>query len=69
MDCIIQLSGKYIQGVNVIVCFGDYLKLMVNNWLVVGDKFVLGFVEEMLCKSLMDVGLLVEIVLFGGECL
>ncbi|MDP0573542.1 iron-containing alcohol dehydrogenase, partial [Klebsiella pneumoniae] len=38
------------------------------RWLVVGDKFVLGFAEEMLRKSLADAGLAAEIAPFGGEC-
>lgn len=68
MDRIIQSPGKYIQGANVIARLGDYLKPMANNWLVVGDKFVLGFAEETLRKSLTDADLSVEIVPFGGEC-
>lgn len=68
MDRIIQSPGKYIQGANVIARLGDYLKSMANNWLVVGDKFVLGFAEETLRKSLTDAGLSVEIAPFGGEC-
>lgn len=68
MDRIIQSPGKYIQGANVIARLGDYLKPMANNWLVVGDKFVLGFAEETLRKSLTDAGLSVEIAPFGGEC-
>lgn len=68
MDCIIQSPGKYIQGANVIARLGDYLKPMANNWLVVGDKFVLGFAEETLRKSLTDAGLSVEIAPFSGEC-
>lgn len=51
MDRIIQSPGKYIQGANVIARLGDYLKPMANNWLVVGDKFVLGFAEETLRKK------------------
>lgn len=68
MDRIIQSPGKYIQGANVIARLGDYLKPMANNWLVVGDKFVLGFAEETLRKSLTDAGLSVEIAPFSGEC-
>ncbi len=68
MDRIIQSPGKYIQGANVIARLGDYLKPMANNWLVVGDKFVLGFAEETLRKSLTGAGLSVEIAPFGGEC-
>ncbi|EAU6268222.1 glycerol dehydrogenase [Salmonella enterica] len=68
MDRIIQSPGKYIQGANVIARLGDYLKPMANNWLVVGDKFVLGFAEETLRNSLTDAGLSVEIAPFGGEC-
>ncbi|VDZ81655.1 glycerol dehydrogenase [Salmonella bongori] len=41
---------------------------MAKSWLVVGDKFVLGFAEETLRKSLTDAGLSVEIAPFGGEC-
>lgn len=67
-DRIIQSPCKYIQGANVIARLGDYLKPMANNWLVVGDKFVLGFAEETLRKSLTDAGLSVEIAPFGGEC-
>ena len=41
---------------------------LAERWLVVGDKFVLGFAEEMLRKSLADAGLAAEIAPFGGEC-
>lgn len=68
MDRIIQSPGKYIQGADVITRLGDYLKPMANSWLVVGDKFVLGFAEETLRKSLSEAGLAVEIAPFGGEC-
>ncbi|MFJ2977073.1 glycerol dehydrogenase [Kluyvera sp. NPDC087067] len=68
MDRIIQSPGKYIQGADVITRLGDYLKPMANSWLVVGDKFVLGFAEETLRKSLTEAGLSVEIAPFGGEC-
>ena len=46
MDRIIQSPGKYIQGADVLTRLGDYLKPLANRWLVVGDKFVLGFAEE-----------------------
>ncbi|STV30917.1 glycerol dehydrogenase [Klebsiella pneumoniae subsp. ozaenae] len=52
MDRIIQSPGKYIQGAGAIKRLGDYLKPLAERWLVVGDKFVLGFAEEMLRKSL-----------------
>ena len=68
MDRIIQSPGKYIQGADVITRLGDYLTPMANSWLVVGDKFVLGFAEEKLRKSLTGAGLSVEIAPFGGEC-
>ena len=68
MDRIIQSPGKYIQGADVITRLGDYLKPIANSWLVVGDKFVLGFAEETLRKSLSEAGLAVEIAPFGGEC-
>ena len=68
MDRIIQSPGKYIQGADVITRLGDYLTPMANSWLVVGDKFVLGFAEETLRKSLTGAGLSVEIAPFGGEC-
>lgn len=51
MDRIIQSPGKYIQGAGAIKRLGDYLKPLAERWLVVGDKFVLGFAEEMLRKS------------------
>ncbi len=57
MDRIIQSPGKYIQGADVITRLGDYLKPLANRWLVVGDKFVLGFAQETLRKSLADAGL------------
>ena len=47
MDRIIQSPGKYIQGAGAIKRLGDYLKPLAERWLVVGDKFVLGFAEEM----------------------
>ena len=68
MDHIIQSPGKYIQGADVITRLGDYLKPLSERWLIVGDKFVLGFAEEALRKSLTDAGLPVEIAPFGGEC-
>ncbi|STD24132.1 glycerol dehydrogenase [Enterobacter asburiae] len=43
MDRIIQSPGKYIQGADVLTRLGDYLNPLANRWLVVGDKFVLGF--------------------------
>lgn len=68
MDHIIQSPGKYIQGADVLTRLGDYLKPLSERWLIVGDKFVLGFAEEALRKSLTDAGLAVEIAPFGGEC-
>ena len=68
MARIIQSPGKYIQGAGAIKRLGDYLKPLAERWLVVGDKFVLGFAEEMLRKSLADAGLAAEIAPFGGEC-
>lgn len=46
MDRIIQSPGKYIQGADVLTRLGDYLKPLANRWLVVGDKFVLGFAKK-----------------------
>ncbi len=68
MDRIIQSPGKYIQGADVITRLGDYLKPLADRWLIVGDKFVLGFAQETLQKSLADAGLACEIAPFGGEC-
>lgn len=51
MDRVIQSPGKYIQGADVLTRLGDYLKPLANRWLVVGDKFVLGFAEETLRQS------------------
>ncbi len=51
MDRIIQSPGKYIQGADVLTRLGDYLKPLAQRWLVVGDKFVLGFAEETLRQS------------------
>ena len=68
MDRIIQSPGKYIQGADVITRLGVYLKPLAERWLIVGDKFVLGFAEEKLRKSLADAGLAGEIAPFGGEC-
>lgn len=56
MDRIIQSPGKYIRGAGAIKRLGDYLKPLAERWLVVGDKFVLGFAEEMLRKSTADAG-------------
>lgn len=50
MDCIIQSPSKYIQGAGVITRLGEYLKPLAERWLVVGDKFVLGFAESALKK-------------------
>lgn len=68
MDHIIQSPGKYIQGADVLSRLGDYLKPMAERWLVVGDKFVLGFAQESLQHSLSAAGLAFEIAPFGGEC-
>ncbi|ELY3737564.1 glycerol dehydrogenase [Cronobacter sakazakii] len=68
MDRIIQSPGKYIQGAGVISRIGDYLKPLAERWLVVGDKFVLGFAEETLSQSFKQAELSVEIAPFGGEC-
>lgn len=51
MDRIIQSPGKYIQGADVITRLGDYLKPLAERWLVVGDKFVLGFTQSALEKA------------------
>lgn len=50
MDRIIQSPGKYVQGADA-TRLGDYLKPLAHRWLVVGDKFVLGFAEETLRQS------------------
>ncbi|CCJ96591.1 Glycerol dehydrogenase [Cronobacter malonaticus 507] len=68
MDRIIQSPGKYIQGAGVLSRIGDYLKPLAERWLVVGDKFVLGFAEETLRQSFKQAELSVEIAPFGGEC-
>ena len=68
MDRIIQSPGKYIQGADVLTRLGDYLKPLANRWLVVGDKFVLGFAEETLRQSFKNAELYAEIAPFGGEC-
>lgn len=68
MDRIIQSPGKYIQGAGVLARIGDYLKPLAERWLVVGDKFVLGFAEETLRQSFKHAELNVEIAPFGGEC-
>ena len=68
MDRIIQSPGKYIQGADVINRLGEYLKPLAERWLVVGDKFVLGFAQSTVEKSFKDAGLVVEIAPFGGEC-
>ncbi len=47
---------------------GEYLKPLAERWLVVGDKFVLGFAQSTVEKSFKDAGLVVEIAPFGGEC-
>lgn len=51
MDRIIQSPGKYIQGADVITRLGSYLKPLAERWLVVGDKFVLGFAQGALEKA------------------
>ncbi len=68
MDRIIQSPGKYIQGADVINRLDEYLKPLAERWLVVGDKFVLGFAQTTVEKSFKDAGLVVEIAPFGGEC-
>lgn len=67
MDRIIQSPGKYIQGADVINRLGEYLKPLAERWLVVGDKFVLGFAQSTVEKSFKDAGLVVEIAPFGGD--
>ena len=61
MDRIIQSPGKYIQGADVLTRLGDYLKPIAERWLIVGDKFVLGFAEKTLRESLDSFG--------GFQCL
>lgn len=61
MDRIIQSPGKYIQGADVINRLGEYLKPLAERWLVVGDKFVLGFAQSTVEKSFKDAGLVVEL--------
>ena len=56
MDRIIQSPGKYIQGADVLTRLGDYLKPLATRWLVVGDKFVLGFAQETLLESFKKSG-------------
>ena len=56
MDRIIQSPGKYIQGADVINRLGEYLKPLAERWLVVGDKFVLGFAQSTVEKSFKDAG-------------
>ena len=51
MDRIIQSPGKYIQGADAMTRLGGYLKPLAERWLIVGDKFVLGFAEEKLRKA------------------
>lgn len=68
MDRIIQSPGKYIQGADVLTRLGSYLKPMAERWLIVGDKFVLGFAEDTLRNSLSETGLTADIVPFNGEC-
>ncbi|NDJ55606.1 glycerol dehydrogenase [Enterobacteriaceae bacterium 4M9] len=68
MDQIIQSPGKYIQGAGVLARLGDYLQPLAARHLVVGDKFVLGFAEEMLKESGKKAGISLEIAAFGGEC-
>lgn len=68
MDRIIQSPGKYIQGAGAIKRLGEYLKPLAERWLIIGDKFVLGFAEEQLRTSLGGAGLVAEIAPFGGEC-
>lgn len=68
MDRIIQSPSKYIQGADVITRLGEYLSPLAERWLVVGDKFVLGFAQEALSKSMKDAGLALEVAPFGGEC-
>ena len=68
MDRIIQSPGKYIRGADVLTRLGDYLKPLATRWLVVGDKFVLGFAEETLRQSFKNAELHAEIAPFGGEC-
>ncbi|MBV8043444.1 glycerol dehydrogenase [Pluralibacter sp.] len=68
MDRIIQSPGKYIQGADALTRLGDYLKPIAERWLVIGDKFVLGFAEETVRNSISQAGLALEITPFGGEC-
>lgn len=63
-----SITGKYIRGADVITRLGSYLKPLAERWLVVGDKFVLGFAQSALEKSFQDAGLALEIAPFGGEC-
>ena len=55
-----SITGKYIQGADVITRLGSYLKPLAERWLVVGDKFVLGFAGRT-GKSFRDAGLALEL--------
>ncbi|WP_058913659.1 bifunctional L-1,2-propanediol dehydrogenase/glycerol dehydrogenase [Entomohabitans teleogrylli] len=68
MDRIIQSPGKYIQGAGVLARIGDYLKPLADRYLVLGDDFVLGLVQEKVKASCSAAGLSLEVASFKGEC-
>ncbi|PTU76030.1 glycerol dehydrogenase [Pseudomonas indoloxydans] len=68
MDRVIQSPGKYVQGADALQRLGDYLKPLADSWLVIADKFVLGFAEDTIRQSLSKAGLAMDIVAFNGEC-
>lgn len=68
MDRVIQSPGKFVQGADALQRLGDYLKPLANSWLVIADKFVLGFAEDTIRQSLAKAGLEMDIVAFNGEC-
>lgn len=68
MDRIIQSPARYIQGAGVLARLGEYVKPLAPQCLVVGDKFVLGLVEQQLRESFDRAGVNADIAPFGGEC-
>lgn len=62
MDRVIQSPGKYVQGADALQRLGDYLKPLADSWLVIADKFGLGFAEDTIHQSLSKAGLAMDIV-------
>ncbi|MGL5287264.1 glycerol 2-dehydrogenase (NAD+) [Aeromonas sp. RU39B] len=68
MQQVIQSPSKYIQGAGAVDSLASYVKLLGQHCFIIGDKFVLGLVEERLRTGFAREGVELDIAPFGGEC-